>query len=189
MFNTCNSLARKKRQSLAIRAGCLYFFLLVCLPVPAASQNNSLPIEPAVPPELTAVDPDIRALLSDEYIPCKSRNPNERVEKIQKALQVANDRALIRDRAVVEALLGSALLGEGKMEMAFLVDEKAFQDSIDSKNEILEADILNALASQAELKGNSQKAFELLSRALALAEKNASLYEKARACSDADVRI
>jgi len=66
------------------------------------------------------------------------------------------------------------------MEMAFLAFEKALEDSIDVKNEILEADILNALSSEAELKGNNQKALELLSRALTLSEKNRSLYEKAR---------
>ena len=188
MFRTSDSPALERAsskcrlqmswQSSASRAVCLVCVL--CLPLPATSQSNVLLTNPLVPSELIAVDPDIRALLSDEYIPCKSRNPNERVEKIQKALQIANDRGLIRDRAVVEALLGSALLGEGKMEMAFLAYEKAFQDSIDSKNEILEADILNALASQAELKGNNQKALELLSRALTLSERNASLYEKAR---------
>jgi tetratricopeptide (TPR) repeat protein len=180
MFKACDSRAQKKWQSPAIPSGCLYLFFLVCLPLPAASQNNSLPIERAVPPELTAIDPDIRALLSDEYIPCKSRNPNERIEKIQKALQIANDRGLIRDKAVAEAVMASAFVGEANMETAFLAYEKAFQDSIDSKNEILEADILNALASQAELKGNNQKALELLSRALGLSERNGSLYEKAR---------
>lgn len=158
---------------------CLFF--LLCLPLSAASQNDSRPTSPAVPTELTALDPDIRALLNDANISCKPRIPNERVEEIQKALQIANDRGLIRDRAVVEAVLGAALAGEGKMEMAFHAYEKAFQDAMDSKNEILEADILNALASQAELKGNNQKALELLSRALTLSEKNASLYEKARA--------
>ncbi|HZV89180.1 MAG TPA: CHAT domain-containing protein [Candidatus Binatus sp.] len=107
-------------------------------------------------------------------------NPNETVERIQRALEIADKRGLVRDRAVVEAVLGSALVGEGKIEMAFIAFEKALEDSINVKNEILEADILNALASEAELKGNNQKALEILARALTLSVKNGSLYEKAR---------
>jgi tetratricopeptide (TPR) repeat protein len=146
---------QKNWQSSMLAVSRLIFFFLLCLPSSVASQNNSRPASPVIPAELTATDPEIRALLNDEYISCKASNTNERVEKFQKALQIANDRGLIRDRAVVEAVMASALVGEGKMEMAFLAFEKAFEDSSDSKNEILEADILNALASLAELKGNN----------------------------------
>jgi CHAT domain-containing protein len=190
MLTTCDSPTprctshvrgvQQKWQSLV----CLLLFLLLCLRINAAAQSKNPPTQPTqftVPAELTAVDPDIRALLKGEYNSCKYQSSNERLERIQKALQIADDRGLTRDRALVEAFLGSALISEGKSELAFLTFEKAFQDSIDSKNEILEADILNALASQAELRGNNQKSLELLSRALTLADKNGSLYEKARA--------
>ena len=159
---------------------CIILFLLFFLPLPVASQTSSQTTNPVIPAELTATDPEIRALVAEENISCKSRNPDERVKRIEEALQIANDRGLIRDRAVVEAILGSALVGEGKIEMAFIAFEKALEDSIAAKNEVLEADILNALASEGEVKGNNQKALELLSRALTLSEKNGSLYEKAR---------
>jgi CHAT domain-containing protein/uncharacterized protein HemY len=158
---------------------CFLYVFFFCLPAVATSQNKGS-ASSSIPPELTAVDPELRALLNDENISCKSVNPNETVERIQRALEIADKRGLVRDRAVVEAVLGSALVGEGKMEMAFLAFEKALEDSINSKNDVLEADILNALASEAELKGNNQKALELLVRALVLSEKNGSLYEKAR---------
>ncbi len=158
---------------------CFLYVFLFCLPAVATSQDKGS-ASSAIPPELTAVDPELRALLNDENISCKSMNPNETVERIQRALEIADKRGLVRDRAVVEAVLGSALVGEGKIEIAFIAFEKALEDSIDVKNEILEADILNALASEAELKGNNQKALEILARALTLSEKAGSLYEKAR---------
>jgi CHAT domain-containing protein/tetratricopeptide (TPR) repeat protein len=120
-------------------------------------------------------------LLNRQNASCKALNPGDLRASIDKALTIAESRGLIRDRALVEATLGSLLIGDGKIEMAFLSFEKALQDSIDSQNEIAEADILISLASEAELKGNKDKALELLTRALTLSNKNASLYEKARA--------
>jgi hypothetical protein len=111
---------QKNWQSSMLAVSRLIFFFLLGLPSSVASQNNSRPASPVIPAELTATDPEIRALLNDEYISCKASNTNERVEKFQKAFQIANDRGLIRDRAVVEAVMASALVGEGKMEMAFL---------------------------------------------------------------------
>lgn len=81
---------------------------------------------------------------------------------------------------VLQTVLGSALIGEGKFDLAFLAFQKALQDSIDIKNEVLEADILLSLASEAQIKGNNQKALDLVSRALTISERNANLYEKAR---------
>jgi hypothetical protein len=43
-------------------------------------------------------------------------NTDELKENIQKALQIADSRGLVRDRALVEAALGSVLIGTGKME-------------------------------------------------------------------------
>ena len=138
----------------------------------------------AVPAELTATDPEIRALINDENISCKSVNPAEQVERIQKALQIADKRGLLRDRALVEAVLALAVIGEGKFEMGFVSFQKALQDSMDTKNEVLEADILLSLASEAQIKGNNQKALDLVSRALVISERNANLYEKARALGE-----
>jgi CHAT domain-containing protein/tetratricopeptide (TPR) repeat protein len=162
---------------------CFLYVFLFCLPAVAASQNTGSGSR-AIPPELTAADPELRALLNDENISCKSLSPNETVERIQKALEIADKRGLVRDRAIVETVLGSALIGEGKFDLAFLAFQKALQDSIDIKNEVLEADILLSLASEAQIKGNNQKALDLVSRALTIAERNANLYEKARALGE-----
>lgn len=49
---------------------------------------------------------------------------------------------------------------------------------------MLQADILVVLASEAQLKGNTEQAADLVARALDLAEKNGSLYEKARSLGE-----
>ena len=99
-------------------------------------------------------------------------------------MKLADDRGLIRDRGLVEASLASAYIYQAKLDLAFKTFQKALQDAIDSKNAVLEADILLALASEAQLKGNRARAIELVSRALSISEKNASLYEKARSLGE-----
>ena len=87
-----------------IRA-CLFLILLPLFPTFASSQNKAS-AGSAIPAELTVIDPEIRALLNDDNVSCKSLNPSEQVERIKKALQIADKRGLIRDRALVEAVLG-----------------------------------------------------------------------------------
>src|SRR5438128_5074908 len=175
----CESIMRRNLRVHTIQAFYLICIFLLWLPSSANSQNKGSATS-GIPPELTAADPELRALLNDENISCKLMNPNETVKRIQKALEIADKRGLVRDRALVETVLGSALIGEGKFDLAFLAFQKALQDSIDIKNEVLEADILLSLASEAQIKGNNQKALDLVSRALTISERNANLYEKAR---------
>jgi tetratricopeptide (TPR) repeat protein len=136
--------------------------------LPSCASSQTASAASAIPAELSATDPEIKALLNDENTSCKSVDPSEQVERIQKALQIADKRGLVRDRALVEAVLASALISEGKFEMAFVAFQKALQDSMDIKSEVLEADILLSLASEAQIKGNNQKALDLVSRALTI---------------------
>ncbi len=62
--------------------------------------------------------------------------------------------------------------------------QQALQDAIDSRNEVLQADTLISLASQAQMKGNTSQAMSLVERALNIAERNSSLYERARALDE-----
>jgi CHAT domain-containing protein len=162
---------------------CLLALFALCVPSTASPQSKAR-IENSVPPELTAADSDIRALLNHENKPCTPESAQERTENMQKALQMADSRGLIGDRAIIEATLASALVGEGKVELAFAAFQKALQDSIDVKNEVLESDILLSLASESEMRGINQKALGLVSRALVMSEKDGSLYEKARALGE-----
>jgi CHAT domain-containing protein/tetratricopeptide (TPR) repeat protein len=173
---------QKNLQSSAVVAVCLFF--LLCLPLPTASQNNARQTDVATPAELTAVDPEIRALLNYGNSSCKSLDSDKWIENLQRALQIADSRGLVGDRAITGAALASALVNEGKIEMAFLAFQHALQDSMDAKNEVLKADILVSLASEAEMKGNVQQALELVARALKLTQQSESLYEKARALGE-----
>jgi CHAT domain-containing protein len=133
---------------------------------------------------LEAVDPEIRQLLDETRSNCDQFNINDTIERVQRALKIADSRGLIGDRALAEATLASAYIGQAKFEFAFSTFQRALQDAIDSKNGVLEADILTSLASEAQLKGNLPQAIELTSRALRISEKSGSLYEKARALGE-----
>ena len=162
---------------------CLAPVISILCPLAATSQEKSK-YDPNRPTELLAIDPEIRAILDEPRASCKQFDISDTIEKIQKALKLADDRGLIRDRGLVEASLASAYIYQAKLDLAFKTFQKALQDAIDSKNAVLEADILLALASEAQLKGNPARAIELVSRALSISEKNASLYEKARSLGE-----
>jgi CHAT domain-containing protein len=135
------------------------------------------------PPELIAIDPEIRALLGKNTA-CDQLNVDDVIELAQQAVRIGESRSLIRDKALAEATLASGYIGRGDVEQAFATLRKALQDAIDSKNGVLEADILISLASEAQLKGNTPEAANLLARALTVSEKNSSLYEKSRALGE-----
>jgi len=99
-------------------------------------------------------------------------------------VSLADKRGLVGDRALAEAFLASAQIGRGDLDLGFTTARKALQDSIDAKNEVLEADILLSLAGDAQIKGRSLDAVDLVSQALKIAEKAGSLYEKARALGE-----
>ena len=73
---------------------------------------------------------------------------------------------------------------QGNTEQAFLLFQKALQDSIDSKRPVLQADILVSLSSKAQMKGNTQEAIDLIHQALYLSERSGNLYGKARALGE-----
>ena len=69
---------------------------------------------------------------------------------------------LVHDKALVEAQLAAASIGQSNLDLAFDSFRRALQDAVDSKNGVLEADILISLASEAQLKGNTTQAKELI---------------------------
>jgi CHAT domain-containing protein len=137
-----------------------------------------------VPAELSPTDTDIRLLLGVDDTSCKTANAEQRIQSLQKALQIATTRGLTGDKAVVEAVLASTVLAQGKTEEGFLLFEKALQDSIEAKKPILEADILISLASESLVRGNIHGAIDVTNRALTLSEKSGNLYGKARALGE-----
>jgi hypothetical protein len=142
---------------------CLAAVFSLLSPVVATAQEKPK-YDQNKPVELLAVDPEIRGLLDEPRTSCDQININDTIAKIQKTLKIADDRGLIRDRALVEASLASAQIGQSEIELAFATFQKALQDAIDSKNGVLEADILISLASESQLKGNIPQATDLISK-------------------------
>jgi tetratricopeptide (TPR) repeat protein len=171
----------EETQPWAILLLCLIACSLFVVPSLASAQTRNA--DPTIPAELTPGDPEIRALLGFDDKSCKP-NDNARTEKLQRALQMANTRGLVSDRAVVEASLASSMIVQGNTEQAFLLFQKALQDSINAKRQILQADILISLSSESQMKGDSQEAIDLVNQALSLAERSGNLYGKARALGE-----
>lgn len=161
---------------------CLWCFVSF-LSNPSSAQDNPKNTTTS-PAELIAADPDIRALLDDSTVACEEKSVNDRFERIQKAVTLADKRGLIGDRALAEALMASAYISRGELELGFATVRKAMQDSVDAKNEVLEADILISLAAEAQVKGNAPEATDLVTHALKLSTKAGSLYEKAHALGE-----
>lgn len=128
------------RKSPSVRAflACLWAFVFLC-PSNFSSAQDKLK-NTSRPAEFTAADPDIRALLDESAVACDETSANERFERLQKAVTLADKRGLIGDRALTEALLASAYVSRGELELGFATVRKAMQDSVDAKNEVLEAD-------------------------------------------------
>jgi CHAT domain-containing protein len=170
----------KETQFRAIFCLCLFATSLLCRVTPVLAQDRAS-VDPTIPAELSPADPEIRALLA--FDSCKP-NGAAWVERLEKAVQIANARELTGDRAVLEASLASAVFVQGNAEQALLLFQKALQDSIDAKRQVLQADILISLSSGAQMKGNTEEAMDLIRQALSLSEKSGNLYGKARALGE-----
>jgi CHAT domain-containing protein/Flp pilus assembly protein TadD len=141
-------------------------------------------IDPSVPVELIPADIEIRELIHVGDDSCGAAAPNEWMQKVQKALQLADSRGLVGDRAVLESHLAAALIAQGKTDEASFMFQQALQDSVDAKREVLQADVLTSVSSEAQMKGNIQGAIDLATKALNLSEKTGNLYGKARALGE-----
>src|SRR5258708_7649507 len=165
----------------------LLILLVCCLLFPitpsscAQDQPNSLAW---IPPELQAIDPEIRSLLDKNNAGCDQLNVNDVIGRAEQAIRIANSRNLVQDRAVAEATLSLGYVFEADFDQAFATLKRALQDAVDSKNQVLEADVLVSLASEAQLKGNTSESRDLLAKALSTSEKSGSLYEKSRALGE-----
>jgi len=173
---------RKRDQLLAVLFPCLWASWLFLSPAPAKAQDRNT-TDPTIPAEMTPSDPDIRTLLGIDNQSCKP-NDSAWTEKLQKALEMADARGLIGDKALLEASLASAVLVQGNADQSFLLYRKALEDSIAANRQILRADILISLSSESQMKGDNQAATQLLTEALSLSEKNGNLYGKARALGE-----
>ena len=171
---------RKRAQLLAVLFPCLWASWLFLSPAPAKAQDRNT-TDQTIPAEMTPSDPDIRTLLGIDNQSCKP-NDTAWTEKLQKALEMADARGLIGDKALLEASLASAVLVQGNADQSFLLLSESSRGSLIAANrQVLRADILISLSSESQMKGDNQAATQLLTEALAHREKNGNLYGKARA--------
>ena len=163
----------------------LGLLVIVCFVevLPSHAQNNPSP-DLTVPAELVPSDSGIRALLAVPKSSCNSESPDTRIEKLQKAVEIAEKKELIGDRAVLEASLASVLVAQGKLDESSPLYQKGLQDSIDAGRRTLEADILTSVASLVQVRGDIEQAIELVNKALSLSEETGNLYGKARALGE-----
>ncbi len=89
--------------------------ILLCLSAPLAPRGQ----EPAKgtsgrPTELEATDPEIRQLLDGTRSTCEQFNIVDTIARVQAALKLADSRGLIGDRALAQAILASAYIGQAK---------------------------------------------------------------------------
>src|ERR1700735_4566388 len=75
------------------------------------------------PPELIAVDNDVRDLLDKTTASCEF-SAADLLARAQKAVEIANARGLVRDRALATDVLASAYIGQGNLELAFATFQK-----------------------------------------------------------------
>src|SRR5208282_3605574 len=172
-----------KSQASAISRVLLFAVCCLFAPQVIAAQDKAK-YDPNRPVEFLAVDSEVQTLLDSSRSSCGQPNIDDTIDRLQKALRIADSRGLVHDRALVEAILASTYVGQGNLELAFKTFQRALQDASDSRNGVLEADILIALAFEAQGRGNTPQALDLVSRALSTAEKSGSLYEKARALGE-----
>src|SRR5437870_9776128 len=157
----------------------LFHVLLLCLPHAVSAQNRDGDAS-SVPSELTPADPEIRDLLRGEFDSCKTLDPDGRAQRLQKAFELAERRGLVGDKAVIETLIASTFVLQGDLNHGFTLLRQGLQDAIDARREVLQADILISLAAEAQMKGDTQEAVNLVTRSLSLSGRNGNLYGRAR---------
>ena len=178
-------MQRTTAKSIVLIAFLSFFHLSTCVQVSKAQQKQAMTV--GKPSELVATDPEIRGLLDDSATTCSQLNVDNKLDRLQKAISLADQRGLIGDRGLAEATLASAYISRGDLELGFTTAKKAMQDAIDARNKVLEADLLVSLAAEARVRGNTQEAIDLLSKSLNTSAKAGSFYEKAHALGELGV--
>jgi CHAT domain-containing protein len=133
-----------------------------------------------LPPELYAADSEINGLLQTARSDSDSGNYEAAFSNSRKALQLAQKKGLLRDKAIAEAWVAAGNFSSGKVEDSLKLYQSSLQDAIESSNVVLEADVLVTIATLLQIRGNSKSELDLLATALDRANQSKNLYVKAR---------
>jgi tetratricopeptide (TPR) repeat protein len=101
-------------------------------------------------------------------------------EDTKAALELAEKKKLVGDRAIAEEVAAAGYFALGKLDDSFSLYQASLRDASDSSSFALQADALVALSSWPQLQGNLPAALELLGKALERANQSKSLYMRAR---------
>ncbi len=160
---------------------CACLCLVFCLT--AYSQQAPVP-KPYVPPELQAGDQDVRSLLTSAKSKAEAGEYESAFADSQSALELAEKKGLLGDRAIAEAYVAQGYFASAKLDDSFKYYRASLQHALETSNLVLQADVLVALSALPQLRDNLPEALELLAKATDRANQSKNLYVKARALGE-----
>jgi tetratricopeptide (TPR) repeat protein len=158
----------------------VYLFLLSALAIAGAQTSPTAAPQKYVPPELQAVDPNVKAYLDSTENSAKLGNDGECLTSLQKALELATKQKSLADKGLVEDTLAVYYFTQGKLEDAKSQWVNPLSDGMAVSNAVLQADVLVALATLQQTSGHLDQAMKTVNQALDLSRKSKSLYLESR---------
>jgi CHAT domain-containing protein len=131
-----------------------------------------------IPPELQAVDPEVREALTAARTRLEAGDLVGAESEVKSAIEIAAAKGLESDKALAEENKALLFFAKGKLSECKLMFSEALQHATSSP--ALQADILTALASFEDIKGEPIEATSLLKRALERARASKSRYLQSR---------
>jgi CHAT domain-containing protein/tetratricopeptide (TPR) repeat protein len=159
----------------------LFVCVFVCLLSSPAARSQQTPAPKRyIPPELQASDQEIRQLLTTAESKSEAGEYESAFTETKAALELAEKKGLLGDRAIAEESVASGYFALGKLDESISLYQASLQHAIDSANVVLQADVLVALSTLPQLRGDLPEALELLGRAQERANQSKNPYIRTR---------
>jgi CHAT domain-containing protein/tetratricopeptide (TPR) repeat protein len=157
-----------------------FWFLAAFLTTQAAFPQQPSQGKPYIPIEVQPADSEIKALLESARTDSDLGNYEIAFSKTKRALELAQTKGFVRDKAIVEEAVALGYFVLGQLDESFKFYQSSFQDAVDSSNLVLQADVLVSLAMLPQLQGKSQAASDLLIKAQKVADESKNPYVRSR---------
>jgi tetratricopeptide (TPR) repeat protein len=159
----------------------LFVCIFVCLLSSPAGRSQQTPAPKRyIPPEIQASDQEIRQLLTTAELKSEAGEYESAFTDTKAALELAEKKGLLGDRAIAEESVASGYFALGKLDESISLYQASLQHATDSSNVVLQADVLVALSTLPQLQGNLPGALELLGKAQERANQSKNPYIRAR---------
>jgi CHAT domain-containing protein/tetratricopeptide (TPR) repeat protein len=158
----------------------IFVGVLTCLFSPLIAGSQQSPPRRYSPPELQATDQDVRDLLSSAESKSLSGEFEKAFADSKEALELAEKKGLVKDRAIAEESVASGYFAIGKIDESLKLYQASLEHAEVSSNLVLQADALVALSALPQLQENLTGALELLEKAQTLAERSRNPYIRTR---------